>query len=143
MGLLSLERNRARVAAWSAWGPDGGTTVREDWINDDGGRPRRGKRSRRQRKRREAEARARVELEEELTLSPEERAYRRARRIAEEKTKLASEALPILLLGLILLFWIPPVGLIILLAYGWRPAKRAYKLFVEPELRERLVENEV
>ena len=30
-----------------------------------------------------------------------------------------------------------------LLAYGWRPAKRAYKLFIEPEIRDRLVEKEV
>lgn len=140
MGLPWMEEDRVRADGWD---PAGGSQVRDEWGDEDTGQTRGGKRSRRRRKKREAEARARIELEEELTLPPEERAYRRARRIAEEKTKLASEALPILLLGLILLFWIPPIGLIILLAYGWRPAKRAYKLFVEPELRERLVENEV
>jgi len=137
------DRDHTRTDGWGVWGLGGGLKLDDDWT--DGGRPgkRRGKRSRRRRKQREAEARRRVDLEEEVTLPPEERAYRRARRIAEEKTKLASEALPILLIGLVLLFWMPFIGMIVLLGYGWRPAKRAYKLFVEPEIRERLVENEV
>jgi len=137
------ERDHTPDDGWGVWGPGGGFQLADDWTDDDRHGKRRGRRSRRREKRREAEARQRVELEEELTLSPEERAYRRARRIAEEKTKLASEALPILLIGLVLLFWMPWVGAIVLLAYGWRPLKRAYKLFVEPEIRERLVENEV
>ena len=137
------EQDHTRADGWGVWGLGGGLKLGDDWTGDGRHGTRRGKRSRRRRKRREAEERQRVEFEEELTLSPEERAYRRARRIAEEKTKLASEALPILFIGLLLLIFIPPIGLIVLLAYGWRPAKRAYKLFVEPEIRERLVENEV
>ena len=48
-----------------------------------------------------------------------------------------------LLVGFLLLFWIPPVGVAVLAIWGWRPLKRLYRLFVEPALRERLVEHEV
>jgi len=117
--------------------------VSHDWDDDSRGTKRKWRRKARRRGRHvelDAERRA---IEEEALLSPEERAYRRARRIADQKTRFASEALPVLLIGFGLLLWIPPLGLIVLCVWGWRPAKRAYRLFIEPALREHLVEQEV
>ena len=137
-------RDRTRTEnGWRAWAPSGGWAVNHEW-DDDSRRTRRKRRRKLKRQGRDAELDAeRQAIEDEALLSPEERTYRRARRIAEEKTRFASEALPVLLVGLFLLFWIPPVGLIVLACWGWRPAKRAYRLFIEPALRERLVEQEV
>ena len=36
-----------------------------------------------------------------------------------------------------------PVGLFVIVFWGWRPAKRAYRLLIEPKLRERFIETEV
>jgi signal transduction histidine kinase len=98
---------------------------------------------RRRRRRRHRQRSAEPELEDELLLTPEERAVSRARRVAEEKTKLASDALPVLLIGLTLLWLVPPFGVIVLLCGGLKPARRAYRLFVEPRIRERFIEREV
>jgi signal transduction histidine kinase len=117
--------------------------VSQDW-EDEGRNTRRKRRRRRKHKDGDADLAAeRRSIEEEALLTPEERAYQRARRIAEEKTRLASEALPVLLGGLLALFVFPFAGVIILVVWGWRPAKRAYRLFIEPALREHLVEQEV
>jgi signal transduction histidine kinase len=90
------------------------------------------------------EAREARELEEELTLTPEERALRRARRVAEEKTRLASSLAPVLI-GTAILFvlgmW--PFALALLFFGGRKSLKRAYRLFFEPRIRERFIEQEV
>ena len=137
---LTRDRSRTESGCW-AWAPGKGWTVNHDW-NDDTKRTKRRRRAKRREHAAELEA-ERQEIEEEALLSPEERTYRRARRIADEKTRFASEALPVLLIGLFLLIWIWPVGLIVLGVWGRRPARRAYRLFIEPALREHLVEQEV
>ena len=138
----TCERTRSESVAWGG-APRGGTGVAHDWDDDSGKRRFRRKRRRRDEEREAELAAERAAIEDEALLTPEERAYRRAARRAEEKTRFASESLPVLLVGLFLLVWIPPVGVAVLAIWGWRPAKRAYRLFVEPGLRERLVEQEV
>jgi len=120
----------------------GGFAVSDEWENEGS------RRARRRHKRRDRGRRRRAEepelAEEQPPLTPEERAYRRARLVAEQKTELASQALPLLLItALLLLFHLWPVALFVLVFWGRRPAKRAYRLFLEPKLRERFIETEV
>jgi signal transduction histidine kinase len=127
-------------------GPEqaGGFAVRDDEREREHHSGRRERRARRRRDDAEREARERQELEEELLLSPEERALRRAHRAAEEKTRLAAELAPPGVAALVLAalgMW--PVALIVLLVWGRRPLRRAWRVFVEPKLRERFVEQEV
>jgi signal transduction histidine kinase len=106
----------------------------------------RGKDERRERKsrRRERQAREALELEEELLLSPEERAIRQARRVAEEKTRLASQLMPVLIgAGILFVLGIWPVALLVLFLGGRKSLRRAYRLFLEPRIRERFIEQEV
>ena len=123
----------------------GGLAVDHDG-RDGAERHRHGSRRRRRRERREAEERERErdrEAREEILLDPQLAAYQRARRVAEEKTKLASDVFPLLLVAVPLLIFAFPIGLFVLIFWGVKPAKRAYRLFVEPEIRERFVANEV
>jgi signal transduction histidine kinase len=131
-----------RVHTWySIDDLDGGLAVRDDWEDEEIRPPRRrhqrrghGRRSRREE----------PELEEEqVPLTPEERAYQQARLLAEQKTKLTSELIWVSIIGIPLLLVFFPVGLFVIIFWGWRPAKRAYRLFMEPKLRERFIENEV
>jgi signal transduction histidine kinase len=127
-------------------GPEqtGGWAVRDDGQERDSHAERRERRAHGRRAKAEREARERQELEEELLLSPEERAVRRAHRAAEEKTRLASEmAAPALVaLGLAVIgLW--PVALVVLLVWGRRRFHRAWRAFIEPAMRERFVEREV
>jgi signal transduction histidine kinase len=119
----------------------GGLAVKDNW-EDEGTRPVRRRRQRHGRGRRRRLEEPELE-EEQLPLTPEERAYQRARLVAEQKTKLASELIWVLIIGIPLLLVFFPVGLFVLVFWGWRPAKRAYRLFMEPKLRERFIENEV
>ncbi|MDJ0848311.1 MAG: HAMP domain-containing sensor histidine kinase [Myxococcota bacterium] len=111
----------------------------DHWDDQELDAPRRRRRGRRSR---EAEAEWRDE-EPDVLLSPEERAWRRAERVAEEKTRLVSEDLWVLGICFVLLLLVFPVGLIVTLVWGRRPLKRAYRLFVEPRLRDRFIEQEV
>jgi signal transduction histidine kinase len=121
----------------------GGLAVSDAW-EDDEKRARRRDRRRRRRHHRDREPEdADGDLGEELLLTPEERALRRAHRVAEQKTRLASELLWVLVIAVPLLVLVYPVGVILLVALGWRPARRAYRLFGEPRLRERFIEQEV
>jgi signal transduction histidine kinase len=136
----------------------GGLAVSDEWEDEDIRSARRPGRRRRRRHRyvedggirRMRRGRSRGEggdddgLEPETLLTPEERAYRQARRVAEQKTRLASEIFPLLVItALLLVFHLWPVALIVLLCWGWGPARRAYRLFVEPKVRERFIEQEV
>jgi signal transduction histidine kinase len=119
----------------------GGLAVSDDW-EDEGTRPARRRRQRHDRGRRRRAEEPGLE-EEQVPLTPEERAYRRARLVAEQKTKLASELIWVSIIGIPLLLLFFPVGLFVIIFWGWRPAKRAYRLFMEPKLRERFIETEV
>jgi signal transduction histidine kinase len=62
---------------------------------------------------------------------------------AELRVKLTGDALKCGVITLLCLLFIPPVGFIMLVCWGWRLGKRFYRLVLEPELRERFVESEV
>ncbi len=119
----------------------GGLAVRDDW-EDEEIRPVRHRHQRRGRGRRRRREEPEFE-EEQVPLTPEERAYQQARSVAEQKTKLTSELIWVSIIGIPLLLLFFPVGLFVIVFWGWRPAKRAYRLFMEPKLRERFIENEV
>jgi len=120
--------------------PMGGPIVRNDRGKDARRHVRRDRRS----QRREVELREARELEEELLLSPEERAIKRARRVAEEKTRLASELLPVLVgTGILFFIGLWPIALLVLFIGGRKSLRRAYRLFLEPKIRERFIETEV
>jgi signal transduction histidine kinase len=81
--------------------------------------------------------------EPDVLLSPEDRAWRRAQQRADEKTRLVSEDLWVLIICAVLLVAVFPLGVIVTIIWGRRPLKRAYRLFVEPKLRDRFIEQEV
>ncbi len=120
--------------------PMGGSTVRHDRGREAGRQQRRGRKARR----RNREADQARELEEELMLSPDERAIRHARRVAEQKTRLAAELAPVLACTAVLIvFGLWPIALLVLFLGGRRSLGRAYRLFLEPRIRERFIEQEV
>ncbi len=112
---------------------DAGPAVRE---RSERARSRRWRHSHRRRKRPAPE-----EAAEDL--APGERAYDDARRRAERKVKLAGDLLWFSVITVILLRVFPVAGVIILIVWGSGLAKRVYRLFFEPRLRERFVEQEV
>lgn len=76
-------------------------------------------------------------------LTEEERAYREARRRADSKVRLAREAARAAMITLPLLIFIPFVGVITAVVFGMKIGKRAFRLFYEPDLRERFLRDEV
>jgi signal transduction histidine kinase len=80
---------------------------------------------------------------DEGLLSDEERSYRGARRLAERKIKLTRDAIRFGVIVLLLLIFIPPVGVIVMIWYGIGLFKEFYQLIVEPQIRERIIEKEV
>ncbi|MEZ4215215.1 MAG: HAMP domain-containing sensor histidine kinase [Myxococcota bacterium] len=121
--------------------------------------PRRHRRHGRAKRRREARAQAELDRahERELRglrmreladvdpalLSDDERAYLEAHRSAEEKVALMRDLAKPALITTILLVLVWPVGVVALLYNAWRHGRRAYRVFVEPELRDRFVDGEV
>ena len=109
----------------------------EDWHER---RPKRRRHHKRKhgRRRRERDYRSEEydEIDEAL-LSPEERALRKARRAADAKVELAGDALKFGAITLLLLIFLPPVGIIVLIFWGAGYLKQAYRLVIEPRLRER------
>jgi signal transduction histidine kinase len=87
--------------------------------------------------------RERMEIEEEFALSPEERALRRAHRVAEAKTRLLTEDLWVLLICGILLLVAFPLGLVVTIVWGRKPIQRAWRLMFEEKLRDRFIQQEV
>ena len=80
---------------------------------------------------------------DESLLSRDERAYREARRFAEQKVKLYRDAVKFGLIAIPLLIFIPFIGVIVLFFGGIDLGKKFYRVMVEPGLRERLVREEV
>jgi len=81
---------------------------------------------------------------DESLLSSEERAYAKAHRIADEKIKLSRDAVKFGLLSIpFFIFGLTFVGLILLAVGCVRVGRRYYRISVEPQLRERFVEEEV
>jgi signal transduction histidine kinase len=127
----------------TSWDAGGGLAVSADGRDEQEGRYRRHGRRRRREEREARERRRREEIDEELLLGPEEQALRRAHRTAAAKAELAAESLWVLGVSVLLMIFVPPVGLVVMAIWGWRPARRAYRLFVEPKLHERFVQQEV
>ena len=80
---------------------------------------------------------------DDALLSPEERALKNARRAADAKVELAGDALKFGIISLLLLIFLPPVGVIVLIFWGSGYLKQFYRLVIEPRLRERFLEEEV
>jgi signal transduction histidine kinase len=122
--------------------------MKESW---DKGGPRRHHRHRRRKhghkrgrrdRDREDVALAYEEIDDEL-LTPGERAVRSARRSADAKVELAGDALKFGVITLLLLMFLPPVGIIVLIFWGSGYLKQFYRLVLEPRLRERFFKEEV
>ncbi len=82
------------------------------------------------------------DLEDDL-LTEEERAYRSAQRLADEKLALSREGLRAALITVPLLIFIPPAGVIALIYFALRIGRRAFKTFYEPQLHQRFVTEEI
>lgn len=80
---------------------------------------------------------------DESLLTEDERAYRAARQLADEKVALSRELLRAgLITGALLLFAFP-VGLIALIIFILKLGRRAFRVFYEPKLRARFLQEEV
>jgi signal transduction histidine kinase len=111
-----------------------------DWHEHDH-RERRRERKWKQREQERARREAQ-ELEDSL-LPPEERALRRAERVAEEKAELTGQLIKFGVLTLLLLIFIPPVGIFMLIWGGAKHFKSFNRLVLGPRLRERYTQREV
>ena len=81
---------------------------------------------------------------DESLLSAEERAYAKAHRMADERIKIWRDAVKFGLLSIpFFLLGLSFVGFILLAVGGVRAGRRYYRISVEPQLRERFVEEEV
>lgn len=80
---------------------------------------------------------------DESLLSAEDRAYRAAQQLADQKVALSRQLLRAGLITLPLLVFSLPLGLICLIYFGVKLGRRAFRIFYEPELRERFVQEEV
>ena len=76
-------------------------------------------------------------------LTEEERAYRSATRRAEKKVALTRAAWRAALITVPLLVFVPFAGVIAFLYFGVGLGRRAFRLFYEPQLRERFLQEEV
>lgn len=83
-----------------------------------------------------------AEMDDSL-LSEDERAYRDARRQADEKVALSRELLRAAIIVVPLLIFLFPVGVIAAIFFGVKLGRRAFRVFYEPELRERFFREEV
>jgi signal transduction histidine kinase len=100
-------------------------------------RKRKVERAERERVRREAQA-----LEDSL-LSPEERVLRQAERTAEEKAELTEELIKFGVITVLLLIFLPPVGIVMLFWGGARHFRSFNRLVTGPRLREKYLRREV
>jgi signal transduction histidine kinase len=80
---------------------------------------------------------------DEALLSPEDRAYRAAQRRADEKVALSRALLRAALITVPLLIFVPIAGVIALIYFGLDVGRRAFRVFYEPRLRERFLQEEV
>ena len=98
------------------------------------------RRSQRGRELRHADAESETAEDDETT--PEEIALRAAHATAERKTELAGDALWFLGVTVALMIFVPPVGVVVMLVWGFKLAKKAYELELEPKLRKRFIDQE-
>ena len=120
----------------------GGFSVPDTWNDSLGSTRRYRRRDRKRRGRSRDEQRPNAEAED-LLLTPEERAYRRAQLLAEEKTEVTSQLIWLAVIGVPLLIISFPIFLIVLIFWGSKPLKRGWRMFIEPKLRDLFVEREV
>ena len=80
---------------------------------------------------------------DEALLSEDERAYRAASRLADQKLALSRQALRGALITVPMLFFVPFFGVISLIYFAMHLGRRAFKIFYEPQLHERFVQEEV
>lgn len=76
-------------------------------------------------------------------LSEEERVYRAAKKRADQKLSLMRAGVRAALITVPMLIFIPVAGFFTFLYFGVDLGRRAFKLFYEPELRERFLQDEV
>lgn len=81
-------------------------------------------------------------MDEDL-LSDEERAVRDARHRADEKVALSRELVKAGLITVPLLLFVFPAGVVALVWFGLKLGRRAFRIFYEPQLRERFFQEEV
>lgn len=82
------------------------------------------------------------ELDESL-MDPEERAWAEAHRAADEKVKLWGKVARLAIVAVPFMIFIPWVGFVIFFFGGMNLARRAYRIYYEPRLRERFIDEEV
>jgi signal transduction histidine kinase len=122
--------------------------MHESWHEDERERRRREREERRHERRarrareREPEREAAPDPREAL-LSPEERALRAAEREATRKAEQAGELIKFGVVTVLLLIFLPPIGLVVLLCGGAKHFKAVYRLWLEPRMRERYLREEV
>ncbi len=121
----------------------GESPMTDDWHEHKPRRRRHQKRKHGHRRRERSRVSEAYEEIDDAMLSPEERALRNARRAADEKVELAGKALKFCIITLLLLVFLPPVGFIVLIFWGSGYLRRAYRLVIEPRMRERFLEEEV
>ena len=80
---------------------------------------------------------------DESLLTEDERAYRAARRLADEKVALSRELVRAGLITVPLLFFVFPAGMIALIVFGMKLGRRAFRVFYEPQLHARFLQEEV
>ena len=83
-----------------------------------------------------------ADIADDEARTPEERALLEVHANAERKTELAGDALWFLGVPTALLIFMPPIGVVVMLVWGFKLAKAAYEFELEPKLRKRFVEQE-
>jgi signal transduction histidine kinase len=83
-----------------------------------------------------------ADIADDEARTPEERALLEVHANAERKTELAGDALWFLGVTTALLIFMPPIGVVVMLVWGFKLAKAAYEFELEPKLRKRFVEQE-
>jgi len=76
-------------------------------------------------------------------LSPDERAWRSANELADEKLEATGEAIKWSAITIALLVFLPPVGICVLIFGGAKQLRALYRLVLEPKLRRRFIDHEV
>ena len=80
---------------------------------------------------------------DESLLTDDERAYRAARRLADEKVALSRELVRAGLITVPLLLFVFPAGVIAAIVFGMKLGRRAFRVFYEPQLHARFLQEEV
>ena len=96
---------------------------------------------------RRAERRRRRERDEperfDATFSPAERVLREAERVATRRADEVGDLLKFSVVTVLLLIFLTPIGIVVLLCGGAKHVKRAYRLWLEPRMREQYLREEV